>query len=73
MLGVDVESNNFDYELNEFNNAMNMSAPSESPIMGESDPILCPECGWTGTADQRVHEDGQLQCPICAETFEYVE
>jgi len=41
--------------------------------MGESDPILCPECGWTGTADQRVREDGQLQCPICAETFEYVE
>jgi len=41
--------------------------------MTDSDPILCPECGWTGTADQRVRKDDQLQCPVCAETVEHVE
>jgi len=41
--------------------------------MIDSNPVLCSECGWTGSTDQRVRKDSQLQCPICAETFEYVD
>ena len=42
-------------------------------MTADSDPILCPECGWTGTAEQQVRKDDQRQCPVCAETVEYVE
>jgi predicted RNA-binding Zn-ribbon protein involved in translation (DUF1610 family) len=40
--------------------------------MGDSESVLCPECGWTGTADELVSEDGSYECPVCAETVEFL-
>jgi uncharacterized Zn finger protein (UPF0148 family) len=34
-----------------------------------SDTILCPACGWTGSEDELVREDGDTQCPVCAEVI----
>lgn len=35
--------------------------------------VLCPECGWTGSEDELVREDGDHECPVCAEAIEFVE
>jgi predicted RNA-binding Zn-ribbon protein involved in translation (DUF1610 family) len=41
--------------------------------MTDSAPVLCPECGWTGQEVDLVFEDGDHQCPVCAEVIEFVE
>ena len=37
-----------------------------------SEPILCPECGWTGTVEEAA-ADGAQRCPICETDIEIVE
>ncbi|WP_284145009.1 hypothetical protein [Natrinema halophilum] len=41
--------------------------------MTEHESVLCPECGWTGTADVLVIDDGKHECPVCAEAIEFVD
>jgi uncharacterized Zn finger protein (UPF0148 family) len=41
--------------------------------MPDPEAVLCPECGWTGTENDLVREDGERQCPICAGAIEFVE
>ena len=31
--------------------------------MGE--PVLCPDCGWTGQESDIESENGDYQCPVC--------
>jgi len=33
------------------------------------EPLLCPDCGWTGTESDT--DDGD--CPVCSKTVEFVE
>lgn len=40
----------------------------ERPSM--SDPILCPECGWTG---KRQDLEDDQQCPVCDEDIEFMD
>jgi hypothetical protein len=37
------------------------------------DNVLCATCGWTGTHSELDTEDGERQCPVCAEVVEFVE
>lgn len=37
--------------------------------MGNSSPVLCPECGWTGTQGALDVEDEQYLCPLCSFVF----
>jgi len=41
--------------------------------MTDTEPVLCPECGWTGTVDDLALDDGTRQCPVCAEAIEFIE
>lgn len=37
--------------------------------MGDTEPYLCPDCGWTGREDDLdVGNDGRL-CPACARSL----
>lgn len=36
-------------------------------MITNSDPFLCPSCGWTGTRTEAVDFDDTIECPICAE------
>jgi uncharacterized protein (DUF983 family) len=36
-----------------------------------SEPVLCPDCGWTGTTDD--FDDGVDQCPVCETNIEFVD
>jgi predicted RNA-binding Zn-ribbon protein involved in translation (DUF1610 family) len=38
--------------------------------MPDSDPFLCPACGWTGDQAETVEFDHAIECPICAEFVE---
>lgn len=35
-----------------------------------ADPIMCPECGWTGTEPDL---DAEQSCPVCATNVEFVD
>ncbi|MDY6819904.1 MAG: hypothetical protein SVG88_14685 [Halobacteriales archaeon] len=39
----------------------------------DSDPVLCPECGWSGRRSALTETDDGVECPICAENIELVE
>lgn len=39
----------------------------------ETDPVLCPECGWSGIQSDLVAVDDTLECPVCAENIELVD
>jgi endogenous inhibitor of DNA gyrase (YacG/DUF329 family) len=41
--------------------------------MADSDPFLCPACGWTGSREETIEFDDAVECPICAELVEFVE
>jgi len=47
------------------------SSPPEGSAMTE--PVQCPECGWTGQDDDLVLSDGDRECPVCAGVIEFVE
>lgn len=34
-----------------------------------AEPLLCPECGWSGTETKL--EDGD--CPVCAASIEFID
>lgn len=38
-----------------------------------SDPVLCPECGWTGTTDDLETIQGVESCPVCDTDIEFVD
>lgn len=38
--------------------------------MVNSDPFLCPECGWTGARVDTVDFDDAVKCPVCKELVE---
>ena len=40
--------------------------------MPDSDPFLCPACGWTGNRKETVEFDDAVECPICAELVDRV-
>ncbi|QSG09833.1 hypothetical protein HSR122_2457 [Halapricum desulfuricans] len=48
-----------------------MSRRPTTPAMTE--PVMCPECGWTGTEAELEHADGVEQCPVCDTNIEFVE
>jgi predicted RNA-binding Zn-ribbon protein involved in translation (DUF1610 family) len=33
------------------------------------DPVLCPECGWTGQPSDLEAGEGRGACPVCGETI----
>lgn len=35
-----------------------------------AEPIMCPECGWTGTEDAL---DADQQCPVCDTNVGFVD
>lgn len=37
------------------------------------DPILCPECGWTGTQADLDSTEEATTCPACDTNIEFVE
>ncbi|MFB6299094.1 MAG: hypothetical protein ABEH65_02415 [Halobacteriales archaeon] len=41
--------------------------------MTDSDPVLCPECGWSGVRSDLTEIDDEVECPVCAENIELVE
>jgi hypothetical protein len=38
-----------------------------------ADPVMCPECGWTGTERDLDDPAGVQQCPVCDTNVEFVE
>ena len=37
-----------------------------------AEPVLCPDCGWTGTTDNfEASED--KRCPLCSTDIEFVD
>lgn len=42
-------------------------------VMPDSDPFLCPACGWTGSRGETIEFDDAVECPICAELVEFIE
>jgi hypothetical protein len=38
-----------------------------------TEPVQCPECGWTGQEDDLARSDGDHECPVCAGVIEFVE
>ena len=46
-----------------------------SPPKGSAmtEPVQCPECGWTGQEDDLALSDGDNECPVCAGVIAFVE
>lgn len=40
--------------------------------MSDSDPILCPDCGWTGVSADLELVDDDYHCPICTRNIEKI-
>jgi predicted RNA-binding Zn-ribbon protein involved in translation (DUF1610 family) len=38
-----------------------------------SDPVLCPECGWTGVEADLERTAAGYECPVCAEVVELID
>jgi len=38
-----------------------------------TDPVLCSECGWTGTQSDLDATDGVESCPLCDTDIEIIE
>lgn len=38
-----------------------------------AEPVLCPDCGWTGTTEDFEDDPNQPRCPLCATDIEFVE
>ncbi|MDG5778703.1 hypothetical protein VB773_08095 [Haloarculaceae archaeon H-GB2-1] len=38
-----------------------------------TDPILCSNCGWTGTRSELDGEDPDYTCPLCETDVEFVD
>ncbi len=38
-----------------------------------TEPVMCPECGWTGTERDLDVEAGVKQCPVCDTNVEFVD
>jgi len=41
--------------------------------MSVSDPVLCPECGWTGDRAELVANGEEYACPVYAQVVEIVD
>jgi len=37
------------------------------------EPVMCPECGWTGTERDLDVEAGVKKCPVCDTNVEFVD
>lgn len=37
--------------------------------MATDEPVLCPDCGWTGPATALERVDGESTCPVCGVTI----
>ncbi len=38
-----------------------------------AEPVMCPECGWTGTQADLNQSESVQQCPVCDTNVEYIE
>jgi len=41
--------------------------------MNTSDPVFCPECGWTSERSALVVDGTAYACPVCAQVVEIVD
>jgi len=37
------------------------------------EPVMCPECGWTGTRSDLDRSEDVQQCPVCDTNVEFVD
>lgn len=38
-----------------------------------ADPVLCPDCGWSGSRDDLDASAGVESCPVCDTDVEFVD